>query len=133
MPGRKPFVGQEPDLNSPQLRHGMSDGFKHLSDLLIAAFVKHHLEPGIRIALFQPFDLGARRANSVLQPYASPQPRYRSFRRHALHLDGVDLGNTVAGRRYEISEVAIVGQEQQAFGIEIKPPDRMKSAEIARN
>ena len=44
---------------------------------------------------------------------------------HAEHARLVDARDAVARMRQPRREVAVVGQQQQAFGVEVEPPDRI--------
>src|SRR5205085_4599866 len=55
--GPQPFVAQMSDGHAPKLQDRVAYQIKHASDLLIAPFVKHDLEPGVRTGLVQFFNL----------------------------------------------------------------------------
>ena len=72
------FVVQLADPNSSQLHHRMSDRIKHLSYLLIAAFMKHDFEPGVRFALAYFANLGRRSTCAFVDSYPATQSVNRS-------------------------------------------------------
>ena len=77
------------------------------------------LIPAVRLALIRLFYLCGCGANAVFERDAATQALNCIIGRHALDLDLVNFRHTVARRRDEVRELAIVRQQQQAFGVEV--------------
>src|SRR5215216_4729359 len=102
----------------------MTDGIEHAPYLLILALSQDHLVPAIA-AFFGPLEqlyLGRRRPRFA-QVDSPPQSLDLLHRRRALHFYVIYLGDDSC-RRQAQGELAVVGQYDQPFGIEVEPPDR---------
>src|SRR5262245_24835015 len=101
----------------------MADVVEHLSDLLIAAFVERDFIPRVRLALFhQPYH--SWRGSFAINRHAAFERPDLMLARLSLHLDFINLRRPLRAGD-EVSEIAVVGEQQQPFGVEIQPPDRM--------
>ena len=112
--GLDPF---EPD-------HGMSHVVEHAPHLALPAFVDRDIQPGVRFFLPDLPDLGWR-GLAVLQENACFERRDRTIFEHALDLHQIGLGKLMLGVRDQVSEIPVIGQEQQSLGIVVQPADRV--------
>ena len=107
----------------------MPDGLEHAANLLIAALMQNHLEPGVRARLFNLANFRGRGDFAILQLNAPTQTRDPAFGGHAFDLHFVDFLNAIARRGNVIGKVAVVGQQQQTLCVEVQTPHRMQTAE----
>ena len=104
--------------------HGMSHVVEHAPHLALPAFVDRNIDPGVRFFLPDFPDLG-RRGLAVLQENACFERRDRTIFEHALDLHQIGLGKLMLGVRDQVSEIPVIGQEQQSLGIVVQPAHRV--------
>src|SRR5215213_1537377 len=107
----------------------MTNQLKHPPHLLIASLVKQNFKPGIRLGLIQLRYLSGGRARAVVERNSSSQSLNRGVGRHTLNFNLVNLLHAIAGRRHVIRKVAIVGEQQQAFGVEVETADGIQASQ----
>src|SRR4051812_44839938 len=109
----------------------MADLFEHPADLSVTAFNERNLVPRILRFADQP-DAGRRgpdglriarrffgRARLRRQRYTATQPLDRFFRWLVADLDHVNLRQMRRSMHQALGERAVVGEEQQAFTVEV--------------
>ena len=107
----------------------MPNLIKHAPDLLVAPFVKSNFEPGVGLAFTQFAHFSSGRALTFADHNTSPQSFDGFISRHAFYLGPVDFGNLILGRRDHVRKLAVRGQQQQAFRVEVQPADRVQAAQ----
>src|SRR5690348_141900 len=110
----------------------MTNQLKHATYLLVATLMKHDFIPRVCFSLTYLLDLRGGSAGAILERNAAPQSFNRSVGRHAFHLHFVNFFNLITRGSYEVGELAVVGEQQQSFGVEVETPDRIKTAQRSR-
>src|SRR5262245_27451431 len=95
----------------------MAYRLKHVTDLLIPSLMKRDGKPRI-ISSLQQLDLRRRQAFVVIEDSA-PQTIDITLERLPGDFDVVNLGDN-AGTRHQFRELAVVGEDQQAFGRKVQ-------------
>src|ERR1051325_7833079 len=102
----------------------MSDQLKHATHLLVASLVKQDFKPRVRLRLVELLDSCRRGARAVFERDAASQSENPAFSRHTFDFDFVDFLDAIASRRDEVSEIAVVREQQETFGVEVEPSNR---------
>src|SRR5438477_3202010 len=121
------FNFEFPDRGANKLDDGMPNLIKHAPDLLVAPFVESNFEPGVRLTFAQLAHLGRGGPLTFVNYDAASQSFDGFLSRHAFHFGRVNFWNLIFGRRNDIREFAVGGQQQQAFCVEVQPADSMQS------
>src|SRR3712207_4476281 len=124
---QNPFGGDGADADAGGLDGGVADRIEHAADLLVAPLAEDDLVPGVRLPLVGLRDLRGRCLHAVVEAYAAAQARHLLLGRHALDLHLVDLLDVVARRRDVVSQLAVVGQDEQALRVEVQTADRVQT------
>src|SRR6476620_7363152 len=103
----------------------MPDGVEHFTDLLIVSFVPSHFVPSVLVRRLEDLDIGGCGFVAVFENQSSPQFSYCPLGRHSFRFYLIDLRNSFR-RSDSVREVAVVCQDDQSFGIEIKTADWME-------
>ncbi len=109
---------------------GMRDRVAHLAHLTIAALANHDLEQRLRApdataSTRSTLHLGRKRA-PAFERDAAAQPLEIPLVGHALDQRLVRALQLVARMRHALGELAVVGEDDQALGLEVEPPDRIE-------
>ena len=121
LPGRqrRSVIGPDPGPHQPHDR--MADRLAHPPHLPVAALVDgeaHHVRASSETDL-------RRRGHAVVELDALAEPAQRAPRRDvASHLGEVLLLDAEARMGQPVGEVAVVGEQQQALGVDVEPADR---------
>lgn len=111
----------------------MTDGFAHPADLAVASFADadedHRLVFAQRRATRAR---GGRRRPAAVDHHALREPTERAGFRHAADARFVEALDAVARMGEPRGQLAVVGQEQQAFGVVVEPSDRVDALAHAR-
>src|SRR6185369_13456894 len=107
----------------------MPNQLKHASHLLVASLVQQHFVPCVGLSLVQLHDLCGGGARAVFERDAAAQSFDATLRRHTLNFDFVNFLDAITRRSYVVREVAVVGEQQQSFGVEVETSDRMELTE----
>jgi len=111
----------------------MPDQLKHPAHLLIASLVQQHFVPRVGLRLVQHLDLCRRGASAVFECDAAPQSLNPAIRRHTFNFHFVNFLDAVASGRDVVCEVAVIGEQQQTFSVEVETSNRMNLAERRRS
>jgi hypothetical protein len=110
--------------DSLQLVDLVAERLDHAMDLAMLALVDRDAEPGVLALARQDLDLGRHRHGAIVERDAVPQRLDLFAAELGVHLDVIGLGDVVARGEQPRRQIAIVGQEQDAFGVEVEPTDR---------
>src|SRR5258706_1298806 len=127
--GRQEFIIQKSDADSLQLGNRMPNSVKHAADLLIAALMQSNFKPAVGFGRSQLANFRRGSALPFGDRNTAPQSLHGVVSRHPFDFHFVDLRDLIPGGGYDVGEVAVVGEQQQTLGIEIKPPHRMQPAQ----
>jgi hypothetical protein len=118
----KRFVFEEANRHPPQFEDRVANRVEHAADLLVASFKKGDTVPGVGGALFDQFDLGRSGAGTFED---DPPLKLEDLLMAglALDLDLIDLGDTFRSVGDQLGKVPIVGEEEEAFALEIETTD----------
>jgi len=105
-----------------QAADDQADRFEHAPDFAIAAFGQDHVVPVVG-PLPAPFGDQAEAGQAVLELNAGAQTLEHFRSRLAEHAHRVFALDFVARMHHAIGEVAVVGKQQEAAGIEIEAAD----------
>jgi hypothetical protein len=119
-------VANGADARSLQRFHRVSHGLEHPADLPVAPLANRHQQETVAIGspFVQQHDVGGQRALAV-QRNAFPQPIDRLPIGHSCHLRFVGAIHFVAWMRQRRGELAVVGEQEQAFSVVVEPSDRI--------
>jgi hypothetical protein len=122
----QPSFRNRPEAGTRQLRDWMPDGFEHPPHLPIAPLTNGHADETIPVAtsFVHEHDVGRHCAVAVERD-ARPEPVQRLFVRHPRDPGFIGALDAVTRMRELGGELAVVGQEQQPFGVVVEPPDRV--------
>ena len=119
LPGRQVRVAHRPDAGADEPPHRVADGAAHAADLAVASLVDDEAQD----ARGQHAHLG-RRGEPVVELDALAQRPQRPGRRGAAgDLGHVLLGHAVGRVGEQLGQRAVVGQDEQALGVAVQPPD----------
>ena len=125
----QPAIGDRTDPRPLQRLHRVADGFAHPAHLPVAPFPdRQHAATPSRVAAAVPLQQHRPSAGSVRRPSSGMPFRSRSSAslvRHAGDARLVRALDAVPRVRQPRGEVAVVGQQQQALGVVVEPPDRI--------
>ena len=121
------------DPHAAELQDGVADRVEHAAYLLVSPLPEHDLEPGVRLRLVQLLDFSRGGVRAIVEPDSAPQARDLFLRRHALDLHLVDLPHVVARRRDVVRQLAVVGQNEQPFGVEVESAHGVQTPERLRH
>jgi hypothetical protein len=104
----------------------VAHGLEHPAHLPVAPLANRHQQEtvAIRPPFVQQHDVGGQRALAV-QRNALPQPGDRLLVRYSRHLRFVGAIHFVAWVRQRGGEVAVIGEQEQAFSVVVEPSDRI--------
>ena len=120
------WIAERPDRDASQMFDRMADRLAHIPHLTVPAFVDRDDERGLRGVAAQRHEshFGRRRA-----PAIDHQPARKAVEivgvGHAEDARLVDARDLVARMREARREITVVGEQQQAFGLVVEPPDRV--------
>src|SRR5262249_43266684 len=123
------LIVEKTDPHTTQLQDRVPDQLEHATHLLVASLMKQDFVPRIRLRLVKLFDPCGRSARAVLERDAASQSLDPTVSRHAFDFDFVNFLDAIASGCDEISEVAVIREQQETFGVEVEPPDRMQLPE----
>jgi len=103
----------------------VAERLDHPMDLAMLAFMDRDAEPRVLALAGKDLDLGRHRGGAIIERDAIPQRLDVLALELAVNLDVIRLGDVIAGREQPCRELAIVGQEQHAFGVEVEAADRL--------
>ena len=119
-----------------QAKAGQTDRGAHAAHLPIAAFLDGQFQPGFRHALAEPYRriarpqpigrlfeqaCGGRLGRSVIQHHTDAQLGQMGFIGNAFDLHQIGFRPFEFRRRNLCNAGAVIGQQQQAFGIDVEP------------
>jgi hypothetical protein len=108
-----------------ELVDAVPERLDHAVDLAVLALVDRDRDPRVLALARQLLHLGGERLRPVVELDAVAQPLEVLGGQLAVHLDVIRLGH-VAGRREETRrELAVVGEQQDAFRVEVEAPHRL--------
>jgi hypothetical protein len=87
--------------------------------------VESDAEPGVLAFTRKDLHLGGHGRCTVVERDALAQRSELLAGEVAVYLDVIGLRHVVAGREQASSQLAVIGQEQDAFGIEVESTDRL--------
>jgi len=137
--GGQAFDRQRADRDPDQTKAGVTDRGRHPANLPVPTFAKNQANPGRGHVLAEPdrhgpgpkagwffdeFDID-RLAWTVRQAEPSSKLIQRFFCRNPFDLSEIGFGVIEAGIGEAMCEPTVVGQQQEAFAIEIEPADRI--------
>ena len=105
-----------------QTAHGQTDGFEHAPHFTIAAFVQGHVIPVIA-ALAAPVDEAVELGRTVFEHDTVEQLLLLLVREFAEDTHRVLALQRIARMHHAVGQVAVVGDDQQATGIEVEATD----------
>jgi hypothetical protein len=117
---RKIAEREGPGPDPLELDHGPPHVVEHAPDLPLPSFVDRDLQPRVHF-LFADFFYLCRRGLPVLKKHSLFEQFYHPIIKHALDLRQIGFRELVLRVRDQVREVAVVRQEQKAFGIVIEP------------
>jgi len=120
------------DRRAHQLQHFAADRFDHATHLPVAAFGDGQFKVRISRRSAHPFDDGGT-CGPIAQFHAAPKSFEGIVGNKIGALDQIRLRDFVIGVRQPLSELRIVGEDQQAAGIQIEPADRRNESVDIRN
>ena len=97
----------------------------HPVDLAMLAFVDRDAEPRVLALAGQDLDLGGHRDGAIVERDAIAQRLDVVALEPAVNLDVIGLRDVIRWREQARRELAVVGQQQHAFGVEIEATDRL--------
>ena len=105
----------------------MAGGIKHLFDLLVLTLPESDLKPCVAAftGSIHQLDFGGRSWGAA-NAHAAAQSVDLFLGRHSLDLYMIDLGN-LSSLCNRICKIAVITQQQQPFGVEIKTPHQFKA------
>jgi hypothetical protein len=122
----QPIIANRPDRDPSQAIDRMADRFAHVPDLPVAALVNRDPQRRVLIvpSAWQQFDL--RRFGAPPLDHDAARQALHVVRvgdaQHARFIDAIDA----MARMGEVCrQIAVVGENQQAFGVEVEPADRI--------
>ena len=119
-------VAERPDSGAPQFPDGVTDRFQHAPDLPVATLANGDDQDPLPIVRppVQRDHVGTLRAAAV-ERNASTQLFERVVTRHARDAGFVGALDLVPRMRERCREVAVVGEQQQPFGVVIETANRV--------
>jgi hypothetical protein len=104
----------------------VADGFEHPAHLPVAPLANRHQQQTVAVgsSLVEQHDVGGQRPLAV-KWNAFPQPIDGRLVRHPRHLRLVGAIHLVPRVRQRRGEVAVIGEEEQSFGVVVEPSDRI--------
>jgi hypothetical protein len=108
-----------------QLVDAEAERFDHPVDLAVLALVDRDPEPRMPGLAGKELDLGGEREGAVVETDAITEELDVIGRELAVHLHVVGLRHVRGGREEAGRELAIVGEEEDAFRVEVEPADRL--------
>ena len=128
LPGLEALRGDRAEGHPPQLRDRVPHRLEQPLHLVLLALVERHLDPGVVVGLD---DAGAVHGHEVaFHPDPALQPLERLRLGHPVDLGVVDAGHLVARVGDALREGSVVGQQDQALGRHVEPPDREEPGEV---
>ena len=122
--GRELRIGERTDARAHEPAHRMTDLRAHAADDALAPFLQHDLERAAAVVRRCTTCARTARAGPSSSSTPSRSARNAPGARHAFDLGEVRLLDAVARMRQQLGELAVVGEHQQAFGVEVEPADR---------
>src|ERR1051326_7289407 len=126
-------IGDRSDRDAAQFRDRMSDGLEHFSNLLIAPFAQPHFVPAVPF-VFAPAGRTPRRLHLLnlarhgafaVDGDAALELADDALVGNAAHFHVIRLHRSMFRMRDLEREVAVVGEEQQSFRLEVETADRI--------
>lgn len=115
------------DAHANDAYDGQAELQAGLADLALAAFAQHYPQPGAFARRFDDVDMGGCSAVSVFQDNAAPPGSQLLVIRPVRNQDAVFLLVAVARVGQQVGQIAVVGEQDQAFAIYIQAADRVKT------
>jgi hypothetical protein len=119
-------IGERSDSRPLQPADRVPHGFEHPANLAVAPFAYRHTEDAFDVAPLG-FEQGhdGRLRSSAIEWYPVPQTREGTAIGATSHACFVSPFDTVAGMREPRRQIAVIGQEQQPFGVVVEATDRV--------
>ena len=119
-------VSERPEFGSLQVLYGVPDGFAHAPDLPVAPFANSQPQQTVPVAtaVVQENDISGQRSMSI-ERNSVPQPFDGFAIGHAGDARFIGTRDTVARVRESRRQLAIIGQQQQAFRVVVEASDRV--------
>ncbi len=121
--GRQIAQADRPEADSFQTHDLVSDSRHQPANFAVLPFVEHDFQiRTVADRLLQPcsFDM----ESPLVEVHAALQRCERFGGRDSLHMAQIKLGDTISRMRHAIGQLAVVGDEQQAFRLFVEPADR---------
>ena len=118
---------QRTELDAPEAQHRMAEGLAVALDLAVAPFGERDLEPRrprVPCPVAADEAHGARHRGPVGQRGAAPPAREILGADAPLDLNLVDARDLVARMEKAVAELAVIGEQEQALGVEVEATDR---------
>src|SRR5262249_57862776 len=122
---------ERPERDTDQQRDAKPEMAEHITDLAILAFSNAEREPhiGALHAVKRGFD---RAIVDVIDDRAAPQTVEPILRNRAVRTHAIAPQPSRRGQFQDSRQRAIIGEKQEAFGVEIESPDADQARQIAR-
>jgi hypothetical protein len=123
----QPFDADACKCQTGESEHLEVRGLSHSSDLLVAPFVQHDLDPGFSVLETNDFDLGRQGLVPVVEHYAVAPTLYIGVGHFALELDQVAFWYALGWVEHRGCELTVVGQKQGTARLEVESSDGIES------
>jgi len=128
VPDFEPRIAQRPERDPAERHHRVAHRLAHPPHLAVAPFAQRQLDDRVAAARgVEPLhDADFRRGGAVaVERDAARQPVDRLRPGHTADAAAIHLRHLVARMRQPCGELAVVGQQEQAFGVVVEAPDRV--------
>lgn len=120
------MVRQRADARAHEAVDRVPDRFEHPAHLPVPAFRNHQSHHAVRLAVARIEYLGmGGKGPPAVERDAAPQPRQRVRIRHTRHVGLIGPLDAMTRVGEERRQIAIVGQDEQAFRVVVEPAHRV--------
>lgn len=116
----------DPDTNNLYYRQAKPQA--SLADLALPSFPQHYPQPGALARCVEIIHLGGLSTIAIFEHHAASPGGQLVIVRPAGYQDAIFLFMSITGMGQAIGQLAIVGEQDQAFTIDIQAADRIKLA-----
>jgi hypothetical protein len=121
--GAQAFGADTGELDARQAHDREPHRFAHAVDLAVAAFGDRDLQPGVGLLFAHDEEVGRLGLLTVVEHDAVAQRFDLGQRNLAADLHDVGLGHAARRVQERLRELAVVGQQDHAAGVEVEPAD----------